>query len=210
MIAEKMEHLGAQGGAPWSEISFCWMSSVWKHKTQREGHLGPQPGRDGWVRSVRWIEGVIRSKPRRETDAGLAHLSHSCGHALPPGAPAEQPREARLQRFRNCSPWGSTDAGLVVARVCPLFLRKASSELLKDTANEPHTHHLTQVGSDLLSFHENHVLGVRGVGGREGCRPSAQRCWGQVGVLRVRLVGRNKFRSPNLRGSLKGKQRGCT
>lgn len=78
-----------------------------------------------------------------------------------------------------------------------MFLRKASSELLKGTANEPHTHHLALVGSDLLSFHENHILGVRGVG---GCRPSAQR-W----VLRVRLVG-----SPNLRGSLKGKQKGCT
>ncbi|CAI9150519.1 unnamed protein product [Rangifer tarandus platyrhynchus] len=42
---------------------------------------------------------------------------------------------------------------------------KASSELLKDTASEPHTHHLAQVGSDLLSFHENHILGVRGVEG---------------------------------------------
>lgn len=67
---------------------------------------------------------------RQETDAGLAHLSHSCSHTLPPQppVPAGQPQEAQLRRSRNCSPCGSTHACLVVARGSPLFFRKASSK----------------------------------------------------------------------------------
>lgn len=52
MIAEKMEHLGARGGAPWSEISFCWMSSVWKHKTQREDAPEASLGATAWQRRM--------------------------------------------------------------------------------------------------------------------------------------------------------------
>lgn len=91
-----------------------------------------------------------------------------------------------------------------------VFQKGIFKELLKNTANEPHIHHLAQVGSDLFSFHKNQSWVCMGRREGEGCRQSAQRCGGWTEVLRVRLVGRNKLGSPNLRDSLKGKQRECT
>lgn len=52
MTAEKVEHLEAQGGAPWSEISFCWMRSVWKHKMQRENAPEASLGATAWQRRM--------------------------------------------------------------------------------------------------------------------------------------------------------------
>lgn len=99
----------------------------------------------------------------------------------------------------RCVPGGGQGPSLA-------FQKGISKELLKDTANKPHIHHL-RVGSDRFSFHENHVLGVHGAGRGEGCRQSAQRCGGRAEVLGVRLMSHNKLGSPNLRGSLRGRQR---
>lgn len=102
---------------------------------------------------------------RQETDAGLAHLSHSCSHTLPPPTPGTRwataggsaPTLQKLQPLwvHTCVPGGGQGLSLV-------FQKGIFKELLKNTANEPHIHHLAQVGSDLFSFHKNHVLGVHG------------------------------------------------
>ena len=129
-----------------------------------EASLGATAWQRRMVRSVRWMEGVIRNKTRQETDAGLAPLSQGCTHTLPPTPRARWATAGRsaptLQKLQplwvhRCVPSGGQGLSLV-------FQKGIFKELLKNTVNEPHIHHLTQVGSDLFSFHKNHVPGVHG------------------------------------------------